>query len=74
MTKARIESGAASLVIDVPDGVAASIEVETGLANVRVNAARFPKIDKRYRSPDYDTAARRLELRVEAGIASVDVN
>ncbi len=74
MTKARIESGAASLVIDVPNGVAARIEVDSGLANVRVNSARFPKVDKVYRSPDFDTATNRLELKVEAGVASVDVN
>jgi hypothetical protein len=74
LTKARIESGAASLDIVVPDGVSAQIRVEGGLAGVRVNAARFPKVDKIYRSPDYDTAAKRLDLRIEAGVASVDVN
>ena len=74
LTKARIESGAASLDIVIPDGVSAQIQIEGGLAGVRVNGARFPKADKIYRSPDYDTAAKRLDLRVEAGVASVDVN
>jgi hypothetical protein len=73
-TRARLESGAASLDITVPDGVAARIEVDGGLAGVRVNGSRFPKVDKVYRSPDYDTAARRLDLHVEAGVASVEVH
>ena len=74
LTKARIESGAASLDIAIPDGVSARVEVDGGLAGVRVNGARFPKVDKIYRSPDYDTAAKRLDLRIEAGVASVEVN
>ena len=74
MTTARIESGAASVVIDIPQGVAARIEAESGLANVRVNTSRFPRIDKVYRSADYDTAPHRLDLHIEAGVASVDVN
>lgn len=74
LTKARIASGAASLVIAVPDGISARIEVDGGLAGIRVNGARFPKTDKIYRSPDYDTAAKRLDLHIEAGVASVEVN
>jgi hypothetical protein len=72
-TEARIESGAASLTIRVPAGVAARIEMESGLASASVDAARFPKVGKIYQSSDFDTAASRLDLHVEAGVASVDI-
>ncbi|HET7012167.1 MAG TPA: DUF5668 domain-containing protein [Anaerolineales bacterium] len=72
-TEARIESGAASLMLDIPEGVAARIEVEGGLADVRVNPSRFPKVGSIHQSPDYETAAHRLDLHIEAGAASVNV-
>jgi Domain of unknown function (DUF5668)/N-terminal domain of toast_rack, DUF2154 len=72
-TNARIESGAASLTIHIPTGVAARIEMESGLSSARVDPSRFPKVGKIYQSLDYDTAANRLDLRIEAGLASVEV-
>jgi hypothetical protein len=72
-TDARIESGAASVDIVIPQGVAARIEVESGLANARVDTTRFARTDKVYQSADYETAANRLDLRVEAGVASIEI-
>ena len=72
-TEARIESGAASLGVVIPAGVGARIEVESGLADARVDPARFQKTGKVYQSADYETAANRLDLRVEAGVASIDI-
>lgn len=72
-TDARIESGAASLAIEIPPGVAARIEIESGLANARVDTTRFPQSGKTYQSADFETAAHRLDLRVEAGVASIDI-
>jgi hypothetical protein len=72
-TDARIESGAASLAVEIPQGVAARIEIESGLANARVDTRRFPRSGKTYQSPDFDTAANRLDLHIEAGVASIDI-
>jgi hypothetical protein len=40
-----------------------------------VDDKRFPQIDSRlYQSPDFDTAANRAEISVEAGLGSITIN
>ena len=72
-TRARIRSGMASVDMRVPQGVAARIHASGGMASISVDTARFPQIGSEYRSPDYDTAANRLDLDVETGMGSVTV-
>ena len=72
-TRARIEGGATALTIVVPEGVAARITVDSGLSDVRVDEARFPRQGRDYRSPDYDTAERRVDLAISVGAARIDV-
>ena len=71
-TIASVDVGAASLKITVPEGVAARIDVDAGLARVDV-ADRFPKVDGIHESPDYDKAMHRLALDIEGGAASIEV-
>ncbi len=72
-TEAKISCGAASVNVRVPEGVAARIRVDSGLAGISVNRERFPRVEGGYRSPDYDTAANKVDLKIEAGVGSVDV-
>ncbi len=72
-TDADISCGAASVSIRVPEGVAARIRVESGLAGISVNSERFPRVEGGYQSPDYDRAANRVDLKIEAGVGSVEV-
>ena len=51
--RARIDSGVASTIIRVPEGVAARIRVENGLGDVRVDRERFPRSGGGYESPGY---------------------
>jgi hypothetical protein len=74
MTRARVSSGAASINISVPEGVAARIRWRGGLSTVNVNQARFQRLGDSYQSPDYDTAANKVDLDVEMGVGSVTVN
>ncbi len=71
--RARVESGAAALAVRVPAGVAARIRVEGALAGATVDSARFPRVGDGYQSPDYDTAANRVEIEIKAAVGSVDV-
>ncbi len=73
-TQARIESGAASVKVRVPDSVAARIEGTMGLGALNVNERRFPRRGGVYESDDYATAANRLDLRVEGGVGAVEVS
>ncbi len=73
LTRARIESGAASVKVRIPDGVAARIYGKMGLGALDVDQRRFPSRAGAYESSDFATAANRVELSVEGGVGSVDV-
>ena len=73
-TTARIQAGAATLTVEVPEGVAAQIEVDGGLSTLNVDRDRFPQVlSNRYRSSDYEQAANRVELRIDSGASTVTI-
>jgi hypothetical protein len=72
-THARVESGAASVKVRVPPGVAARISGQMGLGALDVDQHRFPPRGGGYESDDFSAAANRVELEVEGGVGSVDV-
>ena len=73
-TEASFEVGAASLRITVPDGVAARIVVDAGLSSVRIDEDRFPQAsDDVYISPDFDRAANRVDISIDAGASHVEI-
>lgn len=71
--RVEIEAGAADVKVRVPDGVAAQVRTSTALASVAIDAARFPPVDGAHRSPDYDTAADRTDIRIDGGLAAFAV-
>jgi hypothetical protein len=73
LTRARVESGAASVKVRIPQGVAARISGKMGLGALDVDQRRFPPRGAGYESDDFITAANRVELEVEGGVGSVDV-
>jgi hypothetical protein len=74
-TSAQISGGASSITLEIPPGVAARIRTRGGLSTVNVNQARFPSVgDQLYRSPDYDTAPNRIDVSIDTGITSIQVN
>jgi hypothetical protein len=73
-TEARLRSGAASLNVWVPEGVAARIRASGGLAEIAVDRERFPRQGSFYQSPDYETAVNRVDLDIETGVGSVRVS
>jgi hypothetical protein len=73
-TLAEINAGVASVDIRVPEGVAARIRIKEGLSARSINSARFPRLEGNlYQSPDYDQAANRVELNIEAGVGSISI-
>lgn len=73
LTRVRVQGGAASVKLRVPEGVAASIHSGGGLSSTRVSAERFPRSGDRYVSPDYDTAENKVEINAEMGVGSVEI-
>jgi hypothetical protein len=72
-TRVKVSSGAASVKIRVPDGVAAHIFVESGLAGIRIDPNRFPRSGDGYQSPDYDRAENSADIRIETGVGAVEI-
>jgi hypothetical protein len=74
-TSAHISGGAATLTLEVPQGVAAQIRHRGGLSTVNVDQSRFPAVgDEMYRSPDYDSAQNKLDLNLETGVTTIQVS
>jgi LiaI-LiaF-like transmembrane region len=71
-TRVRIEAGAASVALRVPDGVAARVRA-TGLIGVDVDTRRFPRAGDAYESPDYATAANKVDIDAQMGAGSIKV-
>jgi len=73
-TKVRIEAGAASVKVWVPQGVGARIRAEGGLSEVKVDPSRFPRQGLVHQSPDYESAANKVDLKITMGVGSVEVH
>lgn len=66
-------TGAGNVVIEIPGDIAARVHATSGLGKVMV-APRFVKMDdKTYQSPDFDLAARRIEITASSGAGNVSV-
>jgi hypothetical protein len=75
LTTAHISGGASTLTLEIPDGVAAQIQHQGGLSTLNVDQSRFPQVsDSLFRSPDYDTAANKVDLSIETGVTSIQIN
>ncbi|MHB1413866.1 MAG: LiaF domain-containing protein [Chloroflexota bacterium] len=71
---AKASTGAGNVVVGVPSGMAARIHATTGLGKVTVDP-RFNQMgSSTYQSPDYDSAANRVEITVSSGAGNVTVN
>ncbi|MBN1440318.1 MAG: hypothetical protein JW929_13000 [Anaerolineales bacterium] len=71
--RVQVSSGAASVVLRIPDGVAARIAVESGLAGISVDQNRFPRSGKGYQSADFDRAENAADIRIETGVGAVEI-
>jgi hypothetical protein len=72
-SRAKVTSGAASVVLKVPDGVAARIAVESGLAGITIDPNRFPRNGNIYESADFGRAENSVDIHIETGVGAVDI-
>jgi hypothetical protein len=74
-TNAHIAGGAATITLEIPPGVGAQIRHRGGLSTVNVDQTRFPSVgDGLYRSADYLTAPNNVDVSIETGVTSIQVN
>lgn len=72
-TEVEGSSGAASVTLEVPDGVAARIRTSGGVASIEVNRSRFPRQGNVYRSPDYESADNTIDIKFNMGVGSLEI-
>jgi len=70
VTTFRLEASAATTILHVPEGVAASINATRAVSSLEVDIERFPVVvdGKSYRSPGFEEAANRVEIEVELAL------
>jgi hypothetical protein len=73
MTAVKSSHGAASLTLEVPPGVAARIKTTMALGSTQVDETRFPRSAAGYESPDYATAANRVDIDASGGVGSLRI-
>lgn len=72
-TRVSIESGAASVDIQIPQGVSARIRSRGGLSNLSLDKSRFPRAGDIYQSDDYETASNKVDMDIQMGVGSVTI-
>jgi hypothetical protein len=72
-TSIRAQTGAASLLIEVPAGVGVRIRSRMTLGTTDIDQTRFPREGDGYASPEYATAANRADIEVQGGVGSIRV-
>ncbi len=72
-TDVHAEAGAASLTFIVPTGVAARIKSKMALGSNQIDEALFPRMGDGFQSPDYASAANRVDLDIQGGVGSVGI-
>jgi hypothetical protein len=74
-TTASVKGGAATIDVEIPDGVAAQIHYNGGLSTVNVDESLFPSVgDQTFRSPNYDSAQNKVDLTIQAGVSTIHVS
>jgi hypothetical protein len=73
VTNVRAETGAAALIVEVPSGVAARIRSRMAIGSSQIDETRFPRSAAGFESPDYATAANRVDLDLQGGVGSIRV-
>jgi len=73
-TEMRGSSGAASVELRVPQGVAACIRTTGALSSVSVDKNRFPYTEGAYQSADYALAENKVDIKIDIGVGSLNVS
>lgn len=74
-TLVEIESGAANLDLNVPQGVGARVRCRQGASSIQIDQSRFPMVDGGlYQSADYAGAANKVDINLNGGANTVRVS
>ena len=73
-TKVKVDAGAASIRLFVPESVAAHIKVDGALMGNSINTTRFLRTTNNiYESADYANAVNKVEIDIDMGAGSLEI-
>jgi hypothetical protein len=73
-TRVLVEGGAASIKLRAPEGVAVRVHGgSVAVGSMDVDTRRFPRANGGYESPDFATAANKVEIEARLGAGSLQV-
>jgi hypothetical protein len=70
--QAHVEGGIGNTTVRIPAGVAARITLDAGIGNVEV-LGNYQRRGNSYISPDFDSAANRVDLTTSSGIGTIAI-
>jgi len=70
--QAHIEGGVGNTTIRIPAGIAVRIALDAGIGGVEVRG-NYQRRGNRYISPDFDSAANRVDLTASSGIGAITI-
>jgi hypothetical protein len=71
-TRLDIDAGASDIDIFIPENAACEITSDVALSST--NYEGFKKLESgRYRTPNFDESSKRIFIRIESGVSSIDV-
>lgn len=73
-TKVDIDGAVTNLEITVPKELGVRIDIDGGIKNTNIRGADWKRVDGYYISPNYEDAAKKLDIDVDMGIGKFDVN
>ncbi len=72
-THVDLDGGAASILFEIPEGVAARIQVDSGLASIEIDRLRFPRTGEFYQSENFETAENKIDISADFGAGSLRI-
>jgi len=73
-TTVKVDSGVTSVRLTIPAQVAGRIHYSGGLSSIQIDKQRFLQSGNLYESADYSTAANKVDITIDTGIASVIID
>lgn len=67
-------SGAGNVTVRLPSGLAAKVHATTGAGKVEMDPSLTRTDEDTYQTPDYDSAANRVEITIHSGAGNVGVS
>lgn len=69
----KLEAGAAAVELWLPEEVGARVTADMGLAELKLDSGRFDRSGNEYRTKNYEQAAHKIEIDIDAGVSSVEI-